>query len=492
MAQNTKDQSRFLGWVAAAVVGALILVFGALTFTNARTANDTVKEAEALHAADMTLSAQDVAMKSIGQLVLLAQDRELGVAGDEAVDAATGAADAAIENLRSRFETFDDKTADSLTPSLLAWDEAAFRVINFAASGDATAAADTLTSSLVPAANTFADLLIEERDERAVALDDAKSGVGRLAQFAGFLTALLLPLGAIVAYRISVLRQLEVAESHLDARIEAEKSVGRAKDQFITSISQELRTPLTSIYGFSEDLLDQGFVDATAAGDLVGLINNESAELARMAEDLLVAAHDVDTPLPLDTEPVVINEEIDSVIETYTRKGVEIGGTYGPGVAMGDKLRIRQILRNLMSNAVQHGGPNIKIYGDVAGNNYVVSVEDDGDGVPEELEDRLFSRFPHKGVESLTAGSVGLGLAVAQLLAEAMDGRLDYDRVVGRTSFVLSLPVAELGAAVEVSGDESATADVSDGDHGASTIEATSDVEGEKAGQFDSPAEPKL
>ena len=454
MARKTQDQSRFLGWVAAAVVGALILVFGALTFTNARIAGDTVEKAEALHAAEMTLSAQDIAMKSIGQLVLLAQDRELGVAGDDAVAAAATEAEVAIERLRSRFESFAEDVANTLTPSLLAWDEAAFRVIDFASSGDASAASETLVSSLVPATDVFSEMVIAERDERAAAVDDAKGRVGRLAQLAGFLTALLLPLGAIVAYRISVVRQLEVAEAHLDARLEAEKSVGRAKDQFIANVSHGLRTPSTSIYDFSEVLLDQGFVDPTAAGDLVGLINNESAELARMVEDLLVAAHDADAPLPLDTEPVVMNEEIDAMITAYTRRGNEIGGTYGLGVVLGDKLRIRQILRNLMSNAVQHGGPNIKVYGDVAGDNYVVSVEDDGEGVPEEIEDRLFSRFVHQGDEPLTAGSVGLGLAVAQLLAQEMNGRLDYDRVVGRTSFVLSLPVGELDTAVAESDDQ--------------------------------------
>ncbi|MDX2468313.1 MAG: HAMP domain-containing sensor histidine kinase, partial [Acidimicrobiia bacterium] len=373
MARKTENQSRLLGWVAAAVVGAVILVCGALTFTNARSAGDTVKEAEALHTADMTLAAQDVAMKSIGHLVLLAQDRELGVAGDEAVAAAMTEAEASIENVRSRFEYFDEDAANTLTPSYFAWDETAFKVIEFASSGDATSATDLLVANLVPAADTLAEMVTVERDERAVALEDAKSGVGRLAQIAGFLTALLLPVGAFVVYRMSVVRQLEVAESHLDARLEVEKSVGRAKDQFIANVSQEIKTPLTSIYGFSEELLDQGFVDPTAAGDLVGLINDESAELARIVEDLLVAAHDADAPLPLDMAPVSISEEIAGVIADYERRGNEIGGTYGEGVVTGDQLRIRQILRNLMSNAVQHGGPNIKVYGDVAGNNYVVS-----------------------------------------------------------------------------------------------------------------------
>ena len=162
-----------------------------------------------------------------------------------------------------------------------------------------------------------------------------------------------------------------------------------------------------------------------------------------MVEDLLVAAHDVDVPLPMDSKPVAISAELDSVIAPFKRRGLTIGGTYGPGVVFGDPLRIRQILRNLVSNAIQHGGETIRVYGDVAGSSYFVSVEDDGPGVPENLEPRLFTRFVHQGNAPLTAGSVGLGLAVAHLLAEAMNGTLEYDRVTGRTSFVLSLPLAD-------------------------------------------------
>ena len=226
MAERIENQARVLGWVAAAAIGALILVFGALTFTNARNAGDTLEEAAALHTADMMLSAQDVAMKSVGQLVLLAQDRELGVAGTEAVDAAAAEASLAIAELQSRFESFDEDVSKTLAATLSTWDQAASQLIVFAVDGDAAAASERLVVFLVPAAEQLAAEVTVERDKRASAVDDAQQRVGRLAQIAGFLTAFLLPLGAILAYRVSVHRQLDVAEAHLDARLEAEKSVG--------------------------------------------------------------------------------------------------------------------------------------------------------------------------------------------------------------------------------------------------------------------------
>jgi signal transduction histidine kinase len=443
MARKTHNQPRAVGWIVAGIVGALVLMFGALTFTNSRTAGDTLAEAAALHAADMTLAGQDVAMKSIGQLVLLSQDQELGVAGTADVEAAAVEASRAITELQSRFDALDADTSVSLEPALAAWQTAASAVTSLASAGDGSGAAESLVGSLVPAADALAAELTAERDVRSAAVDDAQSRVGSMARFAGFLTVFLIPLGAIIGYRFVAGRQLEGAEAHLDARIEAEKSVGRAKDQFIASISHELRTPLTSIYGFSEALLDQGFVDPAAAGDLVGLINTESAELARMVEDLLVAAHDKDAPLAVDQEPLRMNEQIDAVIEPFVRRGHAIGGNYGRGTVIADQLRVRQILRNLLSNAVQHGGPDIRVYGDTAGSNYVVAVEDNGAGIPDHIVERLFTRFFHQGDAPLTAGSVGLGLAVAQLLAEAMGGSLDYDRVANRTAFVLSLPMDE-------------------------------------------------
>lgn len=442
IAKTFREQQRPLGWLVAAgaVVGALL--FGALIFSNSRNTSATLEEAAALHAADMTLAAQDVALKSIGQVVLLGQDAELGIVNQETVAEAAAEAERSISEMQRRGGELDEGAAEELLPAIASFAESGSEIAGLATTGNAGEASQLVGDTLVPLAEAIAEDLTAERDVRAQAVDDAQRRVGTMAQIVGFLVAFLLPLAAMLAYRQSVRRQLEVAEAHLDARLEAEHSVGRAKDQFIANISHELRTPLTSIYGFSEVLLEQGFVDPQSAGDLVGLINTESAELARMVEDLLVAAHDADTPLLIDAAPVAIDMELDSVLAPFRRRGIIVGGTYAGGTVVGDQLRIRQILRNLVSNAVQHGGETIRVYGDFAGSNYVVSVEDDGPGVPENLASRLFARFVHQGETPLTAGSVGLGLAVARLLAEAMDGSLDYEHITGRTSFVLALPLA--------------------------------------------------
>lgn len=442
MSTKPNTRSPLSRWALAGLAGVVLLALGAMLFTNSRITSAALDEAAEFHAADMSLAAQDVAMKSIGQLVLLAQDFELGVVGRDAVESAAGEARRALTEWQSRTAELSEQAADVLGPALDSFQRVATEVIQLARDGKGSAAAETLVAQLVPLAEQIASEISTKRDERSQAVADAQNMVGSLTQFAGFLIAFLLPLGAMLAYRHSLRRQLEAAATHLDARLDAERAAGRAKDQFITKISHELRTPLTSIYGFSELLLDQGFVDPEAAGDLVGLINSESAELARMVEDLLVAAHAEDAPLAIETTQVDIAAELDAVLAPLRRREIFVGGTHAPAMVLGDQLRIRQILRNLLTNAIQHGGSTIRIYGDVAGPNYVISVEDDGEGVPEPVEERLFSRYVDNGEAPLTAGSTGLGLAVAQLLAKAMGGSLDYERVTGRTSFVLSLPLA--------------------------------------------------
>lgn len=440
MATMPDLRSRNVWWIISGVIGVVLLATGAFMFVSAHTTGRTLDDSAALRAADVTLVGQDVAMKSIGQLVLISQDAALGVADQDDVDLATVEAERATAELGARFATLDGTIVGELTPAFAEWQTAAADVISLAGSGMSTQAEEQLTATLVPAAAELSTHLTEERDALAQSVADARDGLAALVKVAGFLTIFLVPVIAVLFYRLAARRQLQQATAHLDARIEAERSVAAEKDQFISSVSNELRTPLAAIYGFSEELLDKGMVDP-GAGDLVGMINRESAELARMAEDLLVAAHDDSTPLQVDRAPVDMEQHVANAIVPFQKRGATIGGTWGPGSVSADPIRVKQILRNLLANAVEHGGADIRIYGDAAGSNYVLSVEDNGPGIPVYLEDKLFTRFMHRDEEANS--TAGLGLAVARTLAEAMGGSLDYQRVANRTAFVLALPLAE-------------------------------------------------
>ena len=114
----------------------------------------------------------------------------------------------------------------------------------------------------------------------------------------------------------------------------------------------------------------------------------------------------------------------------------------GPGYALGDPARVRQILRNLITNALRYGGPNItvRVTADVA--HATVTVADDGAGISPEDRERVFEAFGRATGEPHRRDSVGLGLSVSRNLARAMSGEVTYRYETDRSVFDLTLPAA--------------------------------------------------
>jgi signal transduction histidine kinase len=121
----------------------------------------------------------------------------------------------------------------------------------------------------------------------------------------------------------------------------------------------------------------------------------------------------------------------------------------GDVLCWADPTRVRQIVRNLVSNAIKHGGPMVDVYLESDGDRAVLTVSDNGDALDAELEERMFERFVHDGVETLLTGSVGLGLSIARSLARTMGGDIRFVRADGWTNFEVSLPRKE-GVPIEV------------------------------------------
>lgn len=159
-----------------------------------------------------------------------------------------------------------------------------------------------------------------------------------------------------------------------------------------------------------------------------------------MVEDLLTAARLEAGALSFEPQDVDLAEEVRTAVAPYLRTGAAITTLCPHLMVRADPLRLRQVIRNLVSNAVKHGGPTVWVEAQRRQDQVVVRVVDDGEGVSPEVEGRLFERFVHDGRRALLAGSVGLGLAVARELVESMGGRLTYTREGGRTVFACHLP----------------------------------------------------
>ena len=216
----------------------------------------------------------------------------------------------------------------------------------------------------------------------------------------------------------------------------------RSKDEFIASVSHELRTPLTGIVGFIELLREpaRGLGD-DERDELIDIAAREAFDLSNIIEDLLVAARaDIGT-LRVSRVRVDLGAQVAQVLEAWNGD-VEVRFDRPPGevAAVGDPVRIRQIVRNLISNAMRYGGSDVAVSVAREAPRAWIRVSDDGAGIPTTERDRIFEPYQRLHCDEGQPGSVGLGLSVARNLARLMDGDLTYDYRDGRSVFELSLP----------------------------------------------------
>jgi signal transduction histidine kinase len=420
--------------VLAAVFGIVVLGM-AVALANAASTARVAENATLLHWTNATRGTAALARSAVGQAVIFGLGNDQGHAEDDAMARAVAEAEEAL----AEFATWVERTPGQLTganPELVGvLDEfaaAGGQVVNLVTTGR-PGDAQVLRESLFEQVYVDVAELVgaQERNvtNRIARNEDAAAVV---AQGTEVVVTLLIPGLALVVYWLVSRRQVREKELELHGRLAAERDV-------VAGISHELRTPLTAIYGLSEILLDDPLPPAEAA-DLVRMINAESAELARMVEDLITAAR-IDTGAMLLATDVFDPEvEIASVLMPFRRGGHPISVQCTAGTLVGDAEAFRQIIRNLVANAVHHGGAGIVVGDSVGDGWYRCSISDDGPGVRPEVVGELFTAFVNRGERSVLSGSVGLGLAVSKATAEAMGGDLSYERAEGWTTFTLTVP----------------------------------------------------
>jgi len=214
-----------------------------------------------------------------------------------------------------------------------------------------------------------------------------------------------------------------------------------AKDELIASVSHELRTPLSVIMGLGVELRDRGDEFSPEERDhLIGLIATQSEEMGDLIEDLLTAAASERGDVSLVPELVPVGSVLDELLARAIVKERSLTVDDDGAKAWVDPVRLRQILRNLLTNACRYGGPRIDVRIRAEGERTIVEVIDDGEGIPDGLTDEAFRAFGRAHRRSTQTQSVGLGLAVSMRLAESMEGSLRYLRRDGATVFRVELP----------------------------------------------------
>jgi signal transduction histidine kinase len=422
--------------------GALVAVAGilaslALVFTNADGVTETADDARVQQRAESLLGTTAAARTTLGSALLVAEtggaEASLALLVEDAREIL-----AVIQARASELTALLDADDPALTAAVVAVTEASEALIA-ELEGDRTEEASDSAAALADRYEVLIDELVVIRDGRARAIAEASSEASRVATAARFMVAFGVPgiaLLGLFAYARRRRRQLI-----LDAELAHEREVNRSKDRLIANISHELRTPLTGIYGAALAIEDSDF-EPGLTEELNGVVIDQSTELKRMVEDLLVSAQAEVGRLSFHTEPTSIAAQVNTTVGEFQRTGDEIHVEVAPETVVADALRVRQILRNLISNARRHGGKHLDITGRRQNGVYTLTVSDDGPGVPDEIRDRLFSPFVHHGDRPLITGSVGLGLSITRLLAEGMGGSIDYHRTNGTTRFRLSLPMS--------------------------------------------------
>ncbi|WP_062018216.1 hybrid sensor histidine kinase/response regulator [Aureimonas sp. AU4] len=241
-------------------------------------------------------------------------------------------------------------------------------------------------------------------------------------------------------------RQLE------EARRRAEQAT-EAKSNFLATVSHEIRSPLNSIIGFADLLLDEPSL-APDVARRIGLIHSAGSALTTVINDILdwskIEAGKVDLNEDVFNPSCLLSTTLDLVEVQSSSKGLRLELSIAadvPSFVRGDMARLRQIVLNLLNNAVKFtpAGSVTLVASHSAHTGLVIEVRDTGIGISPEQLGRLFDRF-HQADSSIERrfGGTGLGLAISRSLAELMGGTLTATSRLGQGSiFTLALPIQE-------------------------------------------------
>ena len=243
-------------------------------------------------------------------------------------------------------------------------------------------------------------------------------------------------LGALAA----AFERMRVRLAHLDD----------ARREFVANASHELRTPLFSLAGFLE-LLDDEELDEPTRREFLTSMREQVDRLTKLASDLLDLSRLDSGRLTVDREPVDLAGLAADLAEEFGPLAASSGHTLsvttaGPVSAEADELRVLQLGRILVENALRHttAGTPVEVRALVRDGSAVLEVEDAGAGIGKDQQEQLFERFFR--LDGTRASGSGLGLAIARQLAELMDGSIELDSRPGRTVFSLVLPRSATGS----------------------------------------------
>jgi signal transduction histidine kinase len=247
-------------------------------------------------------------------------------------------------------------------------------------------------------------------------------------------------------------RELDRQKTELEQQNAQLRESEQLKSELIAVASHEVRTPLSSVLGFTKLLLKDDS-DAETRRRYLGIVEAQAERLAALLDDFLTLDRLEKGQLGMRDELVDMTEVLRDQVELFEGESeghhLELQAPDDSLPVRGDPARLTQVVGNLLSNAIKYspGGGIVEVVAERANRTVRVSVNDEGLGIPAEQHDRIFTKFFRgAAVDSGIPGS-GLGLAFSRAVAEAHGGRITFASTAGEGStFSLELPAAEEGA----------------------------------------------
>ena len=228
--------------------------------------------------------------------------------------------------------------------------------------------------------------------------------------------------------------------------------------QFVADASHELRNPLAAIRGYAELTRRDREQIPTDAAYAMSRVESETERMSKLVEDMLLLAR-LDSGPDLDLQPCDLSEIVINAVSDARAAGPDhawqMSLPHYPVVAYGDHHRLQQVVINLLASARTHTPPGTQVHTEVSvnGPEAVVTVTDNGPGIPPEVSGRIFERFARgdasrmRAPDAATGGSTGLGLAIVAAVVDAHHGTVTVTSRPGHTQFTVRLPLAQFASA---------------------------------------------
>jgi len=232
--------------------------------------------------------------------------------------------------------------------------------------------------------------------------------------------------------------------------MEEERKIENSKDELITNVSHDIRTPLTSIIGYLGLIEEHQYKNEKQLLQYSHIAFEKAKQMQSLVEDLFEYTKVRQTTTPLTITKLDMGQMLEQVAASFeleaTKKQMQISVTYRPDplIMMADAEKLSRVFNNLISNALKYGsgGHHIYLSAIAHGQEVVIKVANDGKPIPQAALKQLFDRFYRVEESRSTAtGGTGLGLAIAQSIIALHDGEIYATSEQKLTSFIIRLPL---------------------------------------------------